>query len=189
MIATNTKMAIEIEKKYKLKIQDYEQIVSVLSKPETGAEFLSEDFEINEIYSGGVLESKKAVLRIRKIGEKTILTYKQRLETNSAIKRQIEHETEVAGAEAIENIIESLGFEKKLVYEKRRQTWRLDDVEVALDELPFGRFMEIEGSAPDIERVEQLISREKIEAEHATYPELTAKLGSKNGQAIEARFE
>ncbi|MGW8318532.1 MAG: class IV adenylate cyclase [Candidatus Promineifilaceae bacterium] len=47
-------------------------------------------------------------------------------------------------------ILERLGFQEVQVYEKYRETFVLGSVEVTLDELPFGDFMELEGSEDDI---------------------------------------
>ena len=82
-------MAIEVEKKYLLTTEQYRQVSLKLVK--LGATFSHEDFEINELYGGGLLDEKKAVLRIGKIEDKTILTYKERLENESGINRQIEY--------------------------------------------------------------------------------------------------
>jgi adenylate cyclase class 2 len=179
-------MAIEIEKKYRLTTAQYERIPSALA--EIGAEFQGADFEENTLYRGGVLDEKNAVLRVRKIAGKTILTYKRRIQSEFDVKQQIEHETEIARAEEIENIIENLGFVASLVYEKRRRTWRFRQAEIVLDELPFGLFMEIEGSITAIAEAEMFLGAEAFEVEHETYPRLTAKYGKKNGALIEARF-
>jgi adenylate cyclase class 2 len=179
-------MAIEIEKKYRLTLEQREQTEANLK--EFGAEFQGEDFEINTLYSGGILDEKFAVLRIRKAGDKTILTYKQRIRNTSSIKHQIEHETNVESAEEIEKIIENLGFIKAVIYEKRRKTWNFRNVEVVLDNLPFGLFMEIEGSIQEITEAEMLLNAEDFEVELETYPRLTMKHGTLNEQIIEARF-
>lgn len=180
-------MAIEIEKKYRLTAAQSEQISAALE--EIGAEFCGEDFEENTLYRGGILDEKNAVLRVRKIPGKTILTYKRRIQNEFAVKQQIEHETEIADAEEIENIIENLGFVRALVYEKRRRTWQFREVEIVLDELPFGLFMEIEGSITAIAEAEMFLAAEAFQVEHETYPRLTAKHGKKNGEVTEARFE
>jgi adenylate cyclase class 2 len=179
-------MAIEIEKKYRLTEEQYKQVVESLNA--LGAVFSGEDFETNELYRGGILDRKNAVLRVRKIEGKTILTYKERIKNESAVKEQIEQETEVADASEIEKIIESLGFQKAAVYEKRRQTWSLKNVEIVLDELPFGLFMEIEGAVAAIREAEMLLEAENFEVEHETYPRLTLKNGKRNGKIREARF-
>lgn len=180
-------MSIEIEKKFILTKGQMEQLVKDLS--ELNAKFIGEDFEENILYQGGVLSEKSAVLRVRKIDKKTILTYKERILNETDIKHQLEFETEVKDADMIEKIIESLGFKDSFIYEKRRKTWKFRDVEVVLDELPFGLYMEIEGSIFGIREAELLLGAEDFETESDTYPGLTAKFGKKAGHLIEARFE
>jgi len=127
-------------------------------------------------------------LRVRKTQDKTILTFKKTIQNDFNIKQRTEHETEVADAAEIEKIIENLGFAPRLVYEKRRKTWHFRSVEIVLDELPFGSFMEIEGSITAIAEAEMFLGIEDYETEHATYPHLTMKHGKRNGNLIEARF-
>ncbi len=179
-------MAIETEKKYRLTEDQFKRIEDDLK--EIGAEFCGEDFEENSIYFGGVLSEKNAIVRIRKTRDKTVLTYKKRIQNEFAVKQQIEHETEVADAEALEKIVENLGLKKGLVYEKRRKTYKFRETEIVLDELPFGLFMEIEGAFTAIAEAEMFIGAEDFETEHETYPRLTARLGKQNGDAVEARF-
>ena len=179
-------MAIETEKKYRLNEDERKFVLQALE--ECGAEFVGEDFEENILYRGGALDEKRAVLRVRKIEGKTILTYKRRIQNDFNVKQQIEHETEVSDAPEIENIIENLGFVRSLVYEKRRRTWRFRQTEVVLDELPFGLFMEIEGSITRIAEAEMLLGVEDLTTEHETYPNLTLKFGTRNGDLVEARF-
>ncbi|MCZ7667933.1 MAG: CYTH domain-containing protein [Chloroflexi bacterium] len=47
-------------------------------------------------------------------------------------------------------IFERLGFLPTLVYEKYRETFMLDGVEVVLDEMPYGDFIELEGEEAGI---------------------------------------
>src|SRR5207237_5465712 len=110
----------------------------------------------------------------------------QRIQNQTAYKHQIEHETVVENAEELEKIIESLDFYKKLIYEKRRKTWRFREVEIVLDELPFGDFMEIEGSITAIAEAEMFLGIEDFETEHKTYPRLTGEFGVRNGKINEA---
>lgn len=179
-------MAIEIEKKFVLSNDQREQVLENLNK--FGAKLVGENLEENTLYSGEILMEKRAVLRVRKIGEKTILTYKQRIENDSDFKQQIEYETVVEKAEEMEKIIESLDFEKALVYEKRRQIWHFRAVEVLLDELPFGQYMEIEGSVTAIAEAEMLLDIENLTIENETYPHLTRRFGVQKEKLIEARF-
>lgn len=179
-------MPIETEKKFRLTEEQYNQLIADLK--ELKAEFSGEDFEINELYGGGILEEENALLRVRKINEKTILTYKRKLSNNLGVKQHTEYETEVADAEAIENIIKSLGFQLGMVYEKRRKKFLLNNIEVVLDELPFGLFMEIEGKLTEIAMIEMLLGLEDFTVENHTYPKLTFHLGKEINGIIEARF-
>ncbi|HEY0319391.1 MAG TPA: class IV adenylate cyclase [Pyrinomonadaceae bacterium] len=179
-------MSTEIEKKYRLKSEERERLLARLL--ETGAEHEASEFEENTIYTGGQLDPKRAVLRVRRVDGTTILTYKERSESASAIKHQREEETHVDDAEAIAAILDALGYKPALVYEKRRETWRLAGAVVVIDELPFGFFAEIEGEENSIEEAERLLQLEDAEAEMEPYPQLTEQYGKRKGTTIEARF-
>ncbi len=180
-------MAIEIEKKYRLSGEQKQFVLDALE--EFQAEYKGEDYEENTIYGGGVLDDGTAVLRIRRTQDKTILTFKKAVQNEFAVKQRVEHETEVADADEIVKIVENLGFVPRLVYEKRRKTWRFRSVEIVLDELPFGEFMEIEGSITAIAEAEMLLDIEDYATEHATYPHLTMTHGKRDGDLVEARFD
>lgn len=179
-------MAIEIEKKYLLTKQNFQILPKRLEA--VSAKYIGEDFEINEIYGGGILAGQKAVLRLRTVDEKTILTFKKRFEGEAAIKKQIEYETAISDAQEMRQIIENLGFRKNLIYEKKRTTWKIDQTVIVLDELPFGYFMEIEGVEEEIERIEKLLEAETFTVEHRTYPHLTELLGKQQGETFCAKF-
>ena len=181
-------MAVEIEKKYRLKPEQDEplrrRLVGAGAEGGAGAEF-----EENIIYTGPGLDPGLRVLRLRRKGARAVFTFKERDLSGSAVKRQREEETEVADASALAAILEALGYRPALVYEKRRETWRLAGTEVVIDELPFGLFVEIEGDEADILRAERLLGLDAAEAEHASYPTLTLRHGAKRGDAFEARFQ
>jgi len=179
-------MSIEIEKKYRLTAEQVSYLEDELAN--VAANFVGEEFEENMIYGGGVLDERNAILRIRTTNDRAILTYKQRIENDSDIKHQIEHESEFENVSELREIVENLGFMPRLVYEKRRKTWRLREVEIVLDTLPFGEFMEIEGSITAIKEAEMILDIEGFVAESETYPRLTARLGTKVGNVIESRF-
>ena len=177
---------IETEKKYRLTLQQRDQVLQRLK--EAGAEDRGAEFEENTIYGGGALRAETAVLRLRRVSGKALLTYKERYPGTSTIKRQREEETVVDDPLAMAAILDALGLTRVLVYEKRRQTWRLGRTEVVVDELPFGWFMEIEGDDDDIDATEQTLGIQGLPAEHATYPQLTREHGKRFGDVIEARF-
>jgi len=179
-------MPIEIEKKYRLTKKQREEVRRRL--PDIGAKRSGEEFEVNTLYSGPTLETGRSILRLRRIGKRGILTYKERFPTRSAIKHQREDETRVADPDAMELILDALGFTAALVYEKRRETWSIGKTEIVIDELPFGWFMEIEGTEQSIRDLESKLAIKRLRAEMATYPQLTLKHGKDCGGVIEARF-
>src|SRR5690349_17316782 len=144
---------IEIEKKYRLTAEQRDRVLQRLQ--EAGAEDRGEEFEENTIYGGGNLKRGTSVLRLRRVGKKALLTYKERIASESPVKQQREEETAVDEAAAMALILDALGFQPVLVYEKRRRTWSLGRTEVVIDELPFGLFMEIEGDEQEIDEAEQ----------------------------------
>jgi adenylate cyclase class 2 len=180
-------MAIEIEKKYRLTPELRDEIANDLA--EFGAEFCREDFEENTIFSNSDLVEKLAVVRIRKTEKRSVLTFKQRTDSTSGAKHQIEHESEIEDADAVRTILENLGLRAVMVYEKKRRTYKFKNAEVVLDELPFGLFMEIEGALTAIAEAEMLLGLDDLEVENETYPRLTARLGKNNGDVVEARFD
>ncbi len=180
-------MAIEIEKKYRLTREQRERLMVRLR--ESGATPEGEEFEENTLYAGGNLDVSKQVLRLRRVGGKAILTYKERHASESAIKQHREDETGIDDADALVAILDALGYRPTLIYEKRRATWQWKGAEIVVDELPFGLFVEIEGEENVITEVEHSLGLNEAEAEMATYPDLTRQHGEKRGDVVESRFQ
>lgn len=187
LVTKKSLMSVETEKKYKLKRKRLEEILARLT--ELGAEFEKEVFEINYQHRGGAMDERDATLRLRKIDNFAVLTYKEPIFSDDGTKQRVEYETTVANVDAMEKIIQALGYRLTAVYEKRRKYWRLDDVEVVMDELPFGLYMEIEGTPESIGAAERKLGLQELEHEPRGYPRLTIKKGEMiDGVAI-ARFE
>ena len=182
----NLPMPIEVEKKYRLTPKQQVEVRERL--PEIGAQCEGKEFEENTLYTGEAIELEQIVLRLRRVGDRALLTYKQRVGERTDIKQQLELETEVSNPEALEFILEALGFFPAAVYEKRRETWRLGATEIVIDELPFGLFMEIEGEEQAIREIESKLGIQGLEAEPLTYPRLTRQHGVNVAGVIEARF-
>ena len=180
-------MGIEIEKKYRLTSEQAEPLRQRLE--EVGAVgHGGAVFEENVIYAGPGLDPRRRGLRLRRTATRAVFTFKEREQTDAANKHQREEETEVADADALDAILDALGYRPALVYEKRRTTWHVAGAEVVLDELPFGLFVEIEGEEDTILAAEKLLGLESAEAEHAPYPQLTLLHGTERDGVIEARF-
>ena len=181
-------MGIEIEKKYRI---DKKRLIALATRLiELGATFSYETFEENYLHRGGLLDERPAVLRIRKTNKRTTFTYKERVQGEGDFKHQIEFETEVSDVEATEGIVEKLGYKLSIIYEKHRKAWHLGKVEVVLDELPFGYYMEIEGEMDDIIKAEKKLGATDLETEARGYPRLTTKYGKLRKDGVyEARFD
>jgi len=180
------RLPIEIEKKYRLTKRQRERVIERLR--ELNATFVSEESEENTLYAGPGIDRRNSALRLRRVGARAILTFKRRFPEKSAIKHQLEEETEVSDAESCAAILKALGYKESLVYEKQRATWKIGEAELVIDELAFGLFMEIEAAAKEIERLEVLLEIGDLKSESLTYPKLTARDGKKKGKVIEARF-
>jgi adenylate cyclase class 2 len=179
-------MRIEIEKKYRLSKKQREEVLRRL--PKIGARRKGEDFEVNTLYAGEALDLGRSVLRLRRVGKRAIFTYKERFPSRSGIKHQREEETQIENPDAMEAILEALGLTPALVYEKRRERWRLGDTEIVVDELPFGLFMEIEGAEDNIREIERRLAIKGLRTETATYPQLALKKGTDVEGVVESRF-
>jgi adenylate cyclase class 2 len=180
-------MPLEVEKKYRLTAKQRDEARARLLV--IGAIREGEEFEVNTLYTGDAIELGGAVLRLRRIDDRALLTYKERVGTRTDIKEQLEFETAIGNPEAIEFILEALGYYPALVYEKRRETWRTEETEIVVDELPFGLFMEIEGEEKSICDIENRLAIKRLVAEPLSYPRLTMNHGRNIAGVIEARFE
>ena len=180
-------MPIEIEKKYRITTEQRRAVEK--SMRALGLKPRPIEFEENTIYRGPNLKPGRRALRLRRVNGHALLTFKERFPTTSSIKHQQENEAGLLDADATHAILNSLGYDSALVYEKRRTRWQVGKAKVVIDELPFGLFMEIEASEKEIMRVEKKIGAQDFEAVHETYPALTAKFGKKQKGIIEARFK
>lgn len=98
------------------------------------------------------LRSNFQTLRLRQ-DQAVRLTWKGAGDITSTVRAREELEVEVSSLETTREILEALGFEVFLVYEKYRSAYMLENVEISLDEMPFGYFCEIEG--PNIHSIQK----------------------------------
>lgn len=156
-------MAVEIEAK--IAVEDLAPMRSRLA--ELGAKRIGAFAEVNVFFDNedrSLLAADKG-LRVRlnrntETGEEEhILTYKGPRQ-HGPLKSREEVELIVEGSTEAAKLLACLGFVKTLSFEKRRESWHLDNCKVELDELPYlGTFVEIEG--PDeasVQRVRQKLN-------------------------------
>lgn len=92
------------------------------------------------------LLSRQELLRLRQ-DTRARLTFKGLAAEDAASEAKVreEIELEIADFHRMAAILERLGFRPVQSYEKYRETYHWGDVEVVLDETPFGDFVELEG--------------------------------------------
>ncbi len=134
---------VEIEVKfYVLSLKEIEQKILELD----GTLLQERCFESNLRFdtADGRLRHQRHVLRLRKDKE-NILTFKGAAEAGKPVSIRQEIEVLVDDFDTARTLLEGLGFEVVMAYEKFRTTYSLLDTLVVLDELPYGNFIEIEG--------------------------------------------
>lgn len=107
--------------------------------------------------AAGGLTRRGIVLRVRRVDEagatSTVLTVKTPGAGRSTYSVRREIELAVGDGAAMIAALGVLGYRPFWRYEKRRETYVYDEVEIMLDEVPFGWFVEIEGPEDGIARV------------------------------------
>jgi adenylate cyclase class 2 len=114
-------------------------------------------FEKNIRYEDAAesLTARGIVVRLRQ-DQQVHFTYKEPGFVQDGIVSRFEAEVQVSDFETMEILLTKLGYHPFMQYEKYRTTYALDGVEVMLDELPYGFFVEIEGT---VERIQALATR------------------------------
>ena len=92
----------------------------------------------------GVLTQSAQVLRLRQ-DTANRLTYKGPGEVQDGVSARTEIEFTVGDFDNAQALLEALGYQVSMIYEKYRAIYDLNGVLVTLDEMPFGCFAEIEG--------------------------------------------
>ncbi len=90
------------------------------------------------------LSKQFQVLRLRQ-DQSVHLTYKSAADPSSEVSMRQEIEFEVSDLISARRFLEALGYQVIITYEKYRTTYQLGKSEIAVDELPYGNFIEIEG--------------------------------------------
>jgi adenylate cyclase class 2 len=101
--------------------------------------------------AGGTLTPAGIILRLRQDSQ-AWLTYKgPAAQDTPGLQTRFEAEVTVDDFDVMDLILRQLGYRPLMIYEKYRTTYALRDAEIVLDEMPFGRFVEIEGVPDAIE--------------------------------------
>lgn len=183
-------MGLEIERKYlHINLQSLRQKLV-----DCGAHCLGAHFESNWVYdtAQAALVGGGQLLRLRsqQWRDKTrhLLTLKLPATHEGGFKVREERETEVADGAVMRGILEGLGYGVAARYEKIREPWHLDTVEVELDILPFAEVVELEGRAQDIESVERRLNLDNAEISTKSYHELHQEWLRQNHKPAQLSF-
>ena len=139
---------------------------------ETNLRFDTPDHELSQAYQ---------VLRLRSDTEAR-LTFKGPSQITGGARIRQEIEFVVEDFEKAKLFLEALGYQVMMTYEKYRTIYHLDEVDITLDELPFGNFIEIEG--PSVEQVQRMSGQLGLNADvhvPASYTTLFEQLKNKRG--------
>ena len=123
------------------------------------------------------LEQRGQFLRVR-TGFKNVITFKRKIE-NKKFKEREEIELEISNPEKMMMILENLGFTKILIMEKYREKWRSDDIEIVIDRLPMGMFIEIEGEEKVIKEMVKTLGFDFKDRITGTYWDLWREFSKK----------
>jgi adenylate cyclase, class 2 len=146
-------MANEIEAK--MKFEDFDRVRNALSK--AGAKRVGSVLETNTFFDSAEksLVAKDSGLRLRKTrddhsGEERFIITVKGPQQAGELKNRPEAEVRVDDGEDAKAVLAALGYAPTLSFEKRRESWKLGDCKVELDEMPvLGKFVEIEGPNED----------------------------------------
>ena len=157
-------MPEKIEKEAKFYIRDLKKIERQI-KDLGGVVIQSRVFESNLRFDthDRELSASYQVLRLRH-DTRARLTYKGPADPNSEVSARLEYEMEIGDLTTGRHILEALGYEIVTIYEKYRASYSLDNVEISLDEMPFGKFMEIEGA--DAQQIRQMADKLNLKWEN-----------------------
>lgn len=98
------------------------------------------------------MSEKNAFVRVRDEGSKVTITYKQF--NNDSVDGAKEIETTVSNFNTMVDLLSAAGLPYDVYQESKRETWRLGEAEIALDEWPWlNTYIEIE--APSEEAVKK----------------------------------
>lgn len=89
------------------------------------------------------LKQEGRLLRIRQ-DDRVRITYKENAQVEDGVITRTELEFIADDLAVAKKLFEALGYKVVVLYEKYRREYRLGDVKVMLDELPYGDFIEIE---------------------------------------------
>ncbi len=152
-------MINEIEIKFKIEESDdiRKRLLKLGGIPQTPYNQTTYGFFSNDSIEKGIFP------RIRDEHGKIILTVKVRPKKKTSYFERKEYSMEILNSDDGVEVMKSMGYDQVRVFKKNREEWKFDNVEVVLDKLYFGTYIEIEGSKEEIEKMVKKLNFEKKE--------------------------
>lgn len=142
-------------------------------------------FEANILFDtpGTDLRTGGRLLRVRRVGKQTILTYKGPAETGRHKSRE-ELEIVVSDEAMCQAILDRLGFRPTFRYEKYRTEYSDGRGVVTLDQTPIGNYLELEGAARWIDSTAAKLGFTEADYITSSYGRLYLESGGGRGDMV-----
>lgn len=133
--------------------------------------------EENFRFVGPGKTTRRTTLRLRVLdgGPRGVLTAKGEAHFVAGVKVREETEVDVTDAHATLDLLAQLGFQVLVIYKKHRLVWKQGAVNVTLDKLDFGHFVEVEGPLDVIPGVARSLGLDPATAVRDSYSIMARK--------------
>jgi predicted adenylyl cyclase CyaB len=133
--------------------------------------------EENFRFAGPGKTTRRTTLRLRVLdgGPRGVLTAKGEAHFVAGVKVREETEVDVADGHATLDLLAQLGFQVLVIYKKHRSVWKQGGVNVTLDRLDFGHFVEVEGPLEQIPGVARSLGLDPAKAVKDSYSIMARK--------------
>jgi len=172
-----------LEQEVKLAFGDYEAARAAVTS--AGARLVAsprlQDDRLFDTRDGDI-RARGCTLRIRREEGEAQLTFKGPVQPGP-VKTREETEIGVSDAAQLETILAALGLTPWFRYQKRRETYLLDNAKVEIDQTPIGVYVEIEGPPDAIHRIAAALERTPADYVLDSYRSLYAKWCERKGIA------
>jgi adenylate cyclase class 2 len=132
-----------------------------------------------------LITRKGCLLRIRTRPGEGILTFKGQGRVEGGAKVRSEREVRVEDPGTLRAILEGVGLASIYRYQKYRTEFELDGVQIAVDELPFGNFLELEGPLESIGTVAGRLGFSSESFLSSTYRNLHQEHSDRTGEPMD----
>jgi adenylate cyclase class 2 len=152
---------VSLEQELKFEYSDFHTLRSRLTACK--AQFIHRVFEQNQVFDTANSDLKQTgkLLRLRQAGQAVLCLKSEPRnhvpDRDFQVKVWEEAETQVLDVHEMQAILEGLGYREVFCYQKVREKWHLGSCVICLDQLPFGRFVEIEGDPQAIWEIARVL--------------------------------